>query len=369
MYAAGAGSLYGGKGVPGGAELQSVYIARALAVAGYRVRHVVADAAISRTREGVDVFCLPQHYAERGLPRRLAIVEGLRRSDGRVYIQRTSGIETGFAGAYARIARRRFVFSASSDADFLGDPELLRQLGGSLESRSTRLQARLGIRLAQAIVAQTEQQADLAGASLRRRLHVIRSFSELGPAQPESRDAFLWIGAFVGVKDPHSYLTLAERLPEASFWMVADERPGWDALATSVRERASRLSNVELLPPCPRDELLGLYRRALAVVSTSRYEGFSNTFLEGWARGVPAVSLGIDPDGVIARHGLGGVAGRSMDALERICRRYLDDPRAAEAAGDAGHAYVRATHAPDVVGPKWAALVAGLLAGRSGLSG
>lgn len=368
VYAANAGPLYGGKGVPGGAELQSAYIARALATHGFRVRHVVADAEISRTPEGVEVLRLSPQYANRGLPRRLAIVQALRESGGDVYIQRTAGIETGFAGVYARLTGRRFVFSASSDADFLRDRELLRQLGGSLESLPTRMQARLGVRCAHEVVAQTEQQANLA-RSFGLHPHVIRSFCEPGHPKPESREGFLWIGAFVGVKDPHSYLDLAERVPDAPFWMVADERVGWDGLASSVRDRAARIPNLELLPPRPRSELLGLYRRAIAVVSTSLYEGFSNTLLEGWARGVPAVSLRVDPDRVIARHRLGGVAGGSMDAFERISRRYLEDPTAAKRDGDAGYRYVRETHAPEIVGPRWATLVDGLLGDSRSSSG
>ena len=94
VYSASAGPFYGGDGVAGGAELQSVYIARALATAGYRVRHVVAQAAMRRTPEGVEVQQLPPGYGVRGLARRRAIIEGLRTADGRVYIQRPAGIET-----------------------------------------------------------------------------------------------------------------------------------------------------------------------------------------------------------------------------------------------------------------------------------
>jgi len=220
------------------------------------------------------------------------------------------------------------------------------------------------MRCAHAVVVQTEQQAVLARRSLGRPTHVIRSFCELGAARPASRDVFLWVGGFLGTKNPHSLLDLAERVPNGRFVMVARERVGWEQLARSVRERAVRVPNVELLPPRPRDELLGLYERALAVVSTSLAEGLSNVFLEGWARGVPTLSLHLDPDGVITRHGLGAVADGSIDELARLSRLYLDDPTIAEAAGDAAHQYVRETHAPEVIGAAWAALVERLLRGR-----
>jgi glycosyltransferase involved in cell wall biosynthesis len=361
VYAANAGPFYGAKSIPpGGAELQSYYLARALASAGLRTRHVVADAGLSRTSEGVEVIRLASDYAVPGLRRRRAIVEGLRRADGHVYIQRTAGIETGFAGVYARLARRRFVFSASHDADFSYDGELRRQ-AGVLESWTARTQARLGMRCAHALVAQTEQQAQLARSYVGREPRVIPSFCEVGDPRPRSREVFLWVGGFIDFKDPLAFLDLAELVPGARFVMVARERAGWEPLAASVRRRADQLSNVELLPAHSRAWLLEWYERALAVVNTSVAEGFSNVFLEGWARGIPTLSLRVDPDDVIARYGLGAVAGGSVGELARLCRRYLDDVSVAESAGAAGHRYVRETHAPDVIGPRWVALVEELL--------
>ena len=338
-----------------------MYLARELAKAGFRVRHVVGDAEISRTPEGVEVVPLPPGYQRRGLARRKAILDALRSADGSVYIQRTAGIETGFAGAFAKLARRRFVFSASSDADFLDDPALLKELAGGLEVRSTRAIARLGVRLATAVVAQTDDQARLARMVVGARTRVIRSFCDPLSSSAGRGSAFLWIGAFAGVKDPLSYVALAERLPDLPFVMVADERAGWHELAAATRERASRAPNLELLPPVPRADLLALYERAIAVVGTSLYEGFPNTFLEGWARGVPALSFRIDADGLIERLGLGVVAHGSLDAFAAAARRYHDEPSAAAEDGAAGHRYVVEAHAPSVVGPQWVELVAPLV--------
>src|SRR5207247_7535818 len=62
-----AGPLYSGEGVAGGAELQSFYLARSLATAGFRVRHVVSGIGRTRTHEGVELVPLSAAYGRRGI--------------------------------------------------------------------------------------------------------------------------------------------------------------------------------------------------------------------------------------------------------------------------------------------------------------
>jgi glycosyltransferase involved in cell wall biosynthesis len=269
-------------------------------------------------------------------------------------------------GAFARLSRRRFVFSASHDADFLRERDVLRGLGSGDEVRRARLQYRLGLRCAHAVVAQTEQQAALGRTNFGLDPHVIRSFCAPAPAATGDAAAFLWVGAFIEAKDPLSYVALASALPDVPFWMVATDRAiAGRSLAAEVRRRADRLPNLELLAPRPRGELIALYDRAFALVSTSRLEGFPNVFLEAWARGVPVISLRVDPDGMIARAGLGVVADGSSEALVNAVRTYHDDPSLAREAGASARGYVTEHHAPEIVGPRWLMLVERLLAGAS----
>jgi glycosyltransferase involved in cell wall biosynthesis len=358
VYAPFGGSLYSPDGVSGGAEIQAFTLARELARAGLRVRHVVASAPVAASPDGVELLQLPPDYHRRGLPRRRAIVSALREADGHVYVQRSAGIETGFVGVFARAARRRAIFSASSDADFMRDTALLRQIGGSLELWPVRAQYRLGLRAVHEVVAQTKQQAELAERNFGLVPHVVPSFSAPVGRAPGERDAALWIGSLTDVKDPLTYLELAERTPEVTFRMVVHEHPtGWPELAADVRRRAQALPNVELLERRPRAELLDLYDRAIAVVNTSVFEGFPNTFLEAWSRGVPAVSLRIDPDGVIAAHRLGTAAAGSVDAAAAALRRYAADPEAAQQEGETALEFIRATHAPAIVVQRWLEVV------------
>lgn len=341
----------------GGAEVQTFQLARALVKADLSVAHLVFDSpGLVAVRDGVMVATLPPHEPPPRFQRSSAqLLRALTELAPKLMIQRNAGFDTGVVAAFAKATGRRFVFSSSSSADFT-----LEALG----NRKTRSAYRVGLWLADRIVVQTDDQRVLAASLRGREAVVIRSFCEpaadLDPS--DVRKYFLWIGGLIDYKRPLDYLALAARLPEASFLMVATSRGShWDGLAKEVRERAAALPNCELLPGRPRTQILDMYERAVAVVNTSAFEGFPNTFMEGWARGAPALSLNVDPDGVIARHGLGVVAAGSLDALEAGARAGWDRRGDLAAERDRCRSYIERHHAPAVVGAAWAELVTELL--------
>ena len=103
-----------------------------------------------------------------------------------------------------------------------------------------------------------------------------------------------------------------------------------------IEAAAERLPNLELLPPRPRSELLEDMRDAVALVKTSRVEGMPNGFLEAWARGVPVLSLNVDPDAKIANNDIGVAADGSMERLIEAAGSLWRDPRAAVHDGRPG---------------------------------
>ena len=76
-------------------------------------------------------------------------------------------------------------------------------------------------------------------------------------------------------------------------------------LIQSVEDSARRLPQLEFLCEVPVDEVNQILLRARALVTTSESEGFPNTHIQAWMRGVPVVSTGIDPDNLIKNEGLG----------------------------------------------------------------
>jgi glycosyltransferase involved in cell wall biosynthesis len=342
------------RGLTGGGELQMFQLARELARRGMRVAHIVFDdGTLPNSVEGVDIIPLPPRTeASGGIFGQLRTLKrALQDANGRVVIQRNAGFETGCVAAFACAQGSRFIFSSSSDGDFTGHAFVSRRL-------VSRFAFGVGLRIADAVVVQTEDQLALAPAHVRRRGTVIRSFCQPAPPQFSNPEAFLWIGGLISYKDPLSYLRLAELVPEAMFWMVATDRaPAWADLAHQVRREADRLPNLKLLPPRPREELFRLYHSAVAVVNTSQFEGFPNTFLEGWVRGVPALSLAIDPDRLIQRHSLGAVADGSVERLATLAREMWGNRSDRDGSATMLRTYVSETHASETIGGRWSDVV------------
>jgi glycosyltransferase involved in cell wall biosynthesis len=361
IYAPFAGHLYvpGSSKQSGGAETQMRELARVLTGLGLRVCHVVFDydGLPERSEEGIDLVTQPPDEFSRNLvPYSRSIIRALARADASVYIQRTAGFETGVAAAFTSVRRRALVFSASSATDLKDRPPLPTPV--------SLMAFRAGRRAASTLVAQTNDQVRIARDQLGRTPTLIRSLCEPGPVTDAEPEAFLWIGGLIDYKDPLAYVALAEQVPEARFWMIGTDRGGeWTDLADQARAAAERLPNFEMLPPRSREEVLELYPRSVAVVNTSIFEGFPNTFMEGWARGAPALSLRLDPDGMIERHRIGAYAAGSFDdfvaAARELWRTRLDRPRLVEAS----RRYIAETHAPEVVGREWVRLIDALRRG------
>ena len=345
----------------GGAERQTYLLAQALSEQGIRVAHIVYGVT--------DPLPLPNQQ--------LALVEregfsGRRRfgkfheaariwralsaADASVYIVRTGSPALGVVGLFCRLRGRRLIFASSIDGDFT--------LVGFKHIRTAMY--RLGLVCTDAVVVQTAHQLRLLRARFPRisRSTHIPSFAE--PMSPAERPgtSFLWIGRVVDYKRPLRYVELARALPEAQFRMVPMPIVNELRLHDELLREAADVPNLEVVPPRPHGDLMKLVGEAVAIVNTSRLEGMPNIFLEGWARGVPALTLEFDPDMTISRRGIGVAADGSWEAFVDGARTLWTMRDADHEIGRAGRAYVEEVHGISSVGARWAAIVSDLLEGR-----
>jgi glycosyltransferase involved in cell wall biosynthesis len=125
----------------------------------------------------------------------------------------------------------------------------------------------------------------------------------------------LWIAGHIRKeKNPMMFLDVAEQVTDARFVMIGGNPVNADKYSAAVFDRARSIPNIDIRGFMPFEEVEELFRSARLMVNTSLVEGFPNTFIQAWSRGVPVISTHrVNPDFLITKHNLGGVA---SDAAE-----------------------------------------------------
>jgi glycosyltransferase involved in cell wall biosynthesis len=344
-----------GLGAAGGAETQAVALAKALAAHGLRVAMIAYGRpdTLPATVAGMKIVVRPP-YRKRGViigkgTEILHIWGSLLRAPAHTIVTRCAGVQVGLIALFSRLSGRRLVYAVAATAEFERDG--LEKL---LPRRHDRALYRLGVRLADAVVVQTEEQAELFRVAMGRDASLIKSIAEPAEEGDDQKGAFLWVGRFAEYKRPMEYVELARAIPDARFWMVALPGSGaGDELELAVRSAAEGVPNLALLPPRPHTALCELIDRAVACVNTSDFEGMPNVLLEGWARGVPALALAHDPGGVIERHGLGTFAEGSFPHLVAATRDLWEQRGTRCELAARCRAYVAAHHSSEAIVDGW----------------
>jgi glycosyltransferase involved in cell wall biosynthesis len=348
--------------VGGGAELQTVLLARALEARGMRVAHIVwpIDDPAPRTDSMPTLVERDPYRGDRavlgGAAEAVSVWRSMAAADANAYIFRTGRSRLLIGAMFCRVRGRKFVYAGAHDLDFTFDDT-------GVHGRPPR-SYRAALRGTDLIVTQTERQLRLARSALgdSHRVTTIPSFVEPAASTTREPDAFIWIGRLAAYKQPLEYIRLAEAMPDTRFRMVFElQDPASAEILEGLRDAERRLSNLELLGQIPRERLLWLIEQSFAVVSTSTHEGMPNVFLEAWARGVAVASLICDPGGQLASHKAGLVAGGSRRELVKIAESLSHDADLRARLGGNGRRYVMDVHDPAAVADRWAELLRDLL--------
>ena len=317
----------------GGEQVQHTLLARALARRGLEVSMVVADYG---QPDGLEIDGVRLHRAHAlgaGVPvlrfvhpRLTGLWRALGRADAQVYYVSTASAQLGIVAAFARRHGRRVVFRIAHDLDC--DPQRLL-----IRFWRDRKLYEWGLRRADVVLAQSEQQRAALKAHYGLDSRVAAMLVE-----PAARDLgfvprdvpVLWVNNLRPFKRPDLALALAERLPHLRLHMIGGPQAGHEDLFAQTRRRSAGVTNLLFHGRVPYHDVNDYYERARVFVNTSDSEGFPNSYLQAWRRGVPTVSF-FDPDGLIRRHGLGHAA-RSLEDMARAVDRFASSAEDWQAA-------------------------------------
>jgi glycosyltransferase involved in cell wall biosynthesis len=311
----------------GGETVQHVLLARAWRDLGYDVTMIVFDDGQGERRvvDGINVIAAHKRHAGiPGLrffhPRASKLFSALMAADADVYYQSPAGANTGITAWFCRMMGRKFIFRVASDSD-------CEKEHGRIELWRDRRLYDYGLRHADLVAVQTEYQAGLLRDNHRLDSSVVNMLVEpprRGSAPVRKDIDVLWLGNLRSLKRPELVLELARQLPDVKFTLAGGACPyPWGyTYFDDVKAAAARLPNVSMPGGVRYTESGEWFDRARIFLNTSSIEGFPNTFLQAWIRGVPVVSF-FDPDGLIRRLQLGHVAATIDDMRESI-RGLLD---------------------------------------------
>lgn len=279
----------------GGAEVQQSVIAPALAARGYRVSMITMDHG---QPEGTEVRGVRIHKAyqpDEGLPvvrfvfpRMTKLWDALKRVDADVYYQRTAAVSTAVTAAFCRRHGRYGIYAGASDVDFVPGRQ-------DIEYARDRRLHEWGVRNMDRVLVQNATQLETLKANYGiDGVLIPNAFPTLPSDRSRHEGGYvLWVATVRPSKRPELMLELARRMPNHRFVMIGGPDPGRKAeeYFASIAEQAARVPNIEFKGYMPFAEAEGWFDGARVLVNTSLYEGFPNTFLQSWSRGVPTVAF------------------------------------------------------------------------------
>lgn len=153
----------------------------------------------------------------------------------------------------------------------------------------------------------------------------------------QKENKILWFATLAPFKQPEIFIDLINET----------DLHGWQAIiggGTTDIKYERRIQNlvigkpIELLGKIPFDESFQHYHRSRLFVSTSKWEGLSNAFVQSWLSGTPVLSLNSNPNNWLNEKNIGFCAQGDFIRLKQKLQELINNPdeieRMAEAARD-----------------------------------
>jgi len=184
----------------------------------------------------------------------------------------------------------------------------------SLDSNHSRVQTYLmhrAYKMADFIVAQNDFQywklKEMYPSKKIEKLHnpIVIKHTYLKPR--EKMDGYIaWVANFRHQKNLKLLYEIALCFPNEEFKIAGQPLLPMDGETEEYFGRLQKLTNVTFLGVISQSKILDFLASAKFLLSTSRYEGFSNTFLEAMMVGLPILTTQkVNPDGIIDKFHLG----------------------------------------------------------------
>ena len=340
----------------GGAEVQAFFIAKKCQEYGYTVFYLHNGTGENYTYNAIRSYQVPyQRWKPSWFYRMYLSISHLR---PRICYQRVLGKMTGVAWILSLIFGAKFVWACSSDNDVCFETErrvslknerfITKIIGYGAGYFYDRL-SYIAVKNADAVIVQTKYQQEQLALRYRINSTVIpnsvylNNYKNSTPSSSVEKSIRVsWVANIKPLKQVEEFIKIAEVSKNLScrFEIVGFDRK-------NMMEQVSLPVNITYLGGMSYSEIEKYFTEIDILVNTSKYEGFSNTFLQAWKNSVPVVSLNSDPDNIVTRYSL-GFHSKSFEQLVADVHFLINNREERIRMGKNGLAYVIDNHNVDV---------------------
>ncbi len=322
----------------GGAEVQAWLYAKELAQRNYDV-YYVAKSQLKKFSpiniiDNVKIYWIKDSVHFEWL-NSIKYYKVLNKIKPDIIVQRMTSFVTGLLGLYTSRNKNKFIWICTGDPIpqkwyFIKRQKLLTKNSKKcfiikwifmLNALVTDLARNYGMKKVSVAFTQNEKQNYELKKSYRINSEKILPCTELTESNIENQGTInekiiLWVSNLSLNKQPELFIELAKLFDGIDFKFVMigsrNEKLFTENLFANVPK------NLMWLGKLSYKDTLYWFDKAYVFVNTSGYEGFPNTFAQAWIRGIPVITLGIDPDALIRTHNLGFVTHSLNEMKEKI---------------------------------------------------
>jgi glycosyltransferase involved in cell wall biosynthesis len=318
----------------GGAEYQSYLFASAAKEFGYQVYYIfiAIDSTIRITNNlGINLFPIysPRYRRYlRGIGNTAITCipdtwKTLKEINPDYIYCRSGVIQAGLGAYYAKKFNKKSIWQVASLTDVMpqGFLSLIRRPLDFLE----RLSIRYAIKRSTYVLTQAEYQSKLLKENFARSSIILRNLIPEAFETGTKNENFtiVWIANIKPLKKPETFMQLAEVLSDIKnirFIMIG--KPAMGKYQEALEYKIAAIKNLRYLGLQTMADVNMILAKAHLLVNTSVYEGFSNTFIQAWIRGVPVVSLTVNPDNLLNKFNIGYFSGTFDNMVSDVLRLY-----------------------------------------------
>lgn len=289
----------------GGESVQQTLLAKAFVEKGYEVTLVSLDYGQPDNQVVSGVKVLKTYKEGSGLPvlrffypKIYTVWKALKEADADIYFQSCAGALTGIVAYFCKKYNKKFIFRLAHDSDCIPGEHII-------PNKRDVLIYEYGLKNTDLISAQGIKQVELLKKNYSLKSTPVNMTVEI-PSEVEIEKELdvLWVNNFRQFKRPELMLEIAKKLPDINFYMIGGPVPGNEDLFESVKSAADDVKNLNVMGSIPYDKVNDYFSQTKLFVNTSDWEGFPNSFLQAWARGVPVIAF-FDPDDLIVNKSIG----------------------------------------------------------------